>query len=80
MERAYTQYDMVLNHLKSGKEITPLVAVRKYGAYRLGAIIFNLRRDGYQISTRLEYKKNKNGRTGHYAVYKLIQGEKNNVE
>ena len=70
---------MVLNHLKSGKEITPLLALRKYGAYRLGAIIFNIRRDGYQISTRLEYKKNKNGRTGHYAVYKLI-GEENDVK
>lgn len=67
-----SQKEMVLEHLKQGKEITPLEALKKYGSLRLGAIIFNLRREGYNISTRIVYYKNENGYTSNYAVYKLI--------
>ncbi len=74
-----SQQEMVLKHLKEGKEISPLEALTKYGSLRLGAIIFNLRKEGYNISTRLEYHKNKSGNTSHYAVYKLIQKDDLNV-
>lgn len=73
------QKDMVLKHLMEGKEITPLEALKEYGSLRLGAIIFELRKEGYNISTRLEYHKNKSGNTTHYAVYKLVdKGEAQN--
>ena len=66
-----SQAGLILNHLESGKEINPLEALSKYGCYRLGAIIFNLKREGYKIHTRIERFKKPNGRKGHYAVYKM---------
>jgi hypothetical protein len=41
---------MVLNHLKK-EPLTPLVALRKYGTFRLAALIFNLRDEGHNIKT-----------------------------
>jgi hypothetical protein len=65
------QITLVLKHLLEKKEITPLVALHLYGCYRLGAIIFDLRAEGHNISTEvIEYKK-ENGRRGKYAVYRL---------
>lgn len=39
--------------LKSGKKLTPLVMLNKYGIYRLAARIQNLRDDGMKINTEL---------------------------
>ena len=66
-----SQAGLVLGHLLSGAEINPLEALNKYGCYRLGAVIFNLKQEGYKIRTRIEHFKKPNGRNGHYAVYKL---------
>lgn len=66
-----SQAGLVLKHLQSGKEINPLEALNKYGCYRLGAVIYNLKREGYKIQTRIERFKKPSGRDGHYAVYKL---------
>lgn len=68
-----SQYQQVLEHLEKGYSISQLEATQKYGILRLGAIIFNLRRDGYSISTEIVHKKNKNGHTTNYAVYQLEQ-------
>lgn len=70
-----TQTNAVLEHLKKGKEISQLEATKRYGALRLGAIIFNLRKEGYQISTRRVHAPNRYGNSSNYAVYKLIQKE-----
>ena len=67
-----SQSKVVLVHLQSGKELSQLEATQKYGILRLGAIIFNLRKEGYKISSRLERKPNRYGNTSNYAVYKLI--------
>jgi hypothetical protein len=74
-----SQSKAVLKHLQSGKTISQREATKKYGILRLGAIIFNLRRDGYKITSRLEHKPNQYGNTSNYAVYKLIQKENKNV-
>lgn len=66
-----SQIAMVLNHLKTGEEINPLQALSLYGAYRLGAIIFDLKDEGYNIVSRIEYFEKSNGRQGRYAVYRL---------
>lgn len=66
-----SQFTLILNHLQSGKEINPKIAIRKYGCYRLGAIIYLIKEEGYNISSRLEYFKKPSGRKGHYAVYRL---------
>lgn len=66
-----SQAGLILDHLLSGKEISPIEALNKYGCYRLGAIIFNLKREGYRIQTRIHRYKKPSGRDGHYAIYKL---------
>jgi len=66
-----SQYQQVLEHLEKGYSISQLEATNEYGILRLGAIIFELRKAGYSISTEIIYKKNKNGNTTHYAVYRL---------
>lgn len=43
--------EKVLEHLKTYGSITSLEAIEKFGATRLSAIIFNLRKRGYDIST-----------------------------
>ena len=72
---ADSQVMLVLNHLKTGAEINPLDALSKYGAYRLGAIIFKLKKEGYSIVTRMEYYTKPSGKRGRYAVYKLEESE-----
>lgn len=44
-----TQNAQILAHLKTGKSITPLDALKLYGCFRLGARIFELRQDGHNI-------------------------------
>ena len=76
LQEKTSQSKVVLMHLQSGKELSQLEATQKYGILRLGAIIFNLRKDGYKITSRLERKPNRYGNTSNYAVYKLIKEDK----
>lgn len=70
-----SQIMLVLEHLKTKGEINPLEALSEYGAYRLGAIIYKLKHEGYNIATRIESYKKPSGRKGHYAVYRLEESE-----
>ena len=47
-----TKKEMVLKHLQEHKKITPLEALREYGSMRLGAIIFDLRKENHRIYTK----------------------------
>jgi hypothetical protein len=49
--------DKVLTHLQTHGNITPLEALDKYGSFRLGAIIFDLRKEGHDIETNIIPKK-----------------------
>jgi len=49
-----TQNDMILAHLKSGRDLTPLDALRDYGCFRLAARIGELREAGHKIGDRRE--------------------------
>jgi|TARA_E500000305_G_C3855248_1_gene158003 hypothetical protein len=64
--------DKVLAHLVSGKELTPLDALSLYGSYRLGAIIFDLRQDGYNIKTDI-------AKGTRHAIYSLIKSDNKEV-
>lgn len=76
MDAKISQLEMIRRHLQEGRSIDPMEALREYGCYRLGAIIFLFRREGFNISTKLQYHKNKYGYTSHYAIYKLVnEGE-----
>ena len=65
-----TQKQSILDHLRSGKTITPLDALNLYGSFRLSSIIHDLRQEGFNIKTEL----NKEGK--HYAIYSLEANDK----
>lgn len=72
-----TQNKAILNHLMSGKEISPQVAMTEFGCLRLGARIYDLREQGYPIMTTMRVAKNRFGRKVQYASYKLEQADLN---
>lgn len=61
----------VLKHLKRYKSITSMTAFEKYGATRLSAIIFNLRKEGWNIITEEIEIKDRHGNNCRYANYIL---------
>lgn len=48
-----SQGEQILSHLKSGQPLTPLEALQKFGCFRLGARIWDLKREGHDIRTEL---------------------------
>ena len=72
MEEKNTQKQFILAHLQRFGFIEPLTALREYGCYRLGTVIFNLCSEGYNIITgRMEAKSKITGRPVQYAKYIL---------
>jgi hypothetical protein len=64
--RKHSQCEQILGHLRLHGSITPLVAFKKYGCMRLGARIWDLKKNGHSITvTNIK----KNGK--HYAKYTL---------
>ena len=61
-----TQTQRILIYLKTGKSLTPLEALNKFGCFRLAARIADLRRDGHTIWTNYVQKDKK-----IFAAYKL---------
>lgn len=68
----------VLDALKANESITPLDAWARFGTSRLGAVIHELRKEGYNIRTdTLEVEAAKGKATAHkayVAVYSLVGG------
>jgi hypothetical protein len=54
-----TQEKQILDYLLSGKKLTPIQALKKFGCFRLGARIWNLKRQGWAIGSRLIASKGK---------------------
>lgn len=71
-----TQNEMVLDYLEKNKTITPQEAMNEFGIMRLGARIYELRKDGYDIGTQTTTSKNRYGRLVNYATY-TYNGVKN---
>lgn len=61
-----TQAQRILIYLKTGKTLTPLEALKKFGCFRLAARISDLRSQGHTIWTNYITKDNKT-----FAAYKL---------
>lgn len=59
------QVEQILNHLKR-EPITPLEALDKYGCFRLGARIYDLKCLGWKIDTEIVTNNGK-----RYAKYSL---------
>lgn len=65
--------DRVLQYLKENNSITSLEAIEEFGATRLSAIIYNLRKE-HKITTQYETSKNRYGDSVSYARY-ILEGE-----
>ena len=68
-----SQSDAILWHLKTYGSITSYEAIREYGATRLSAIIFNHRKEGYDIDSLPLTKKTRFGRNTTIAKYTYIK-------
>jgi len=66
-----TQEDAILGWLMMGNSLTPLLALEKFGCFRLGARIWDLKHQGYDIHSELV----RGGNGKHYASYHLIRKE-----
>ena len=61
-----TQLNRILAHLLE------LEALSEYGCYRLGARIADLRKQGYDIETKITAGKNRFGDSVNFATYRLV--------
>jgi hypothetical protein len=69
VQSSVSQNKMILAYLKEGHSITPLEALKRFGCLRLGARIFDLKEQGYNIKTdRITTNAGK-----RVASYKLIE-------
>ena len=62
-----TQANKILFWLKQGHSITPLEALKKFGSFRLGARIYELKQRGYNIERKFVITNSKK----HVAEYRL---------
>lgn len=72
-EEKLTQNELVLRHLKDYGEINPMEAIRDYGIMRLGARIYDLKKQGYRIASRTGKGINRYGEKVTWAVYSLAE-------
>ena len=63
-----SQKENILEYLQIGNKITPLEALYKFGSFRLSAVIFELRQEGFNIIT---HKKKVDEKT--FAEYELVK-------
>ncbi len=70
-----TQTEQVLRHLQDYGSITPVEAMAEYGIMRLGARIWDLKRQGHNITSERETGVNRYNEKTHYAKYYLRKGE-----
>lgn len=66
-----TQCERLKNYLQSYNSITPLEAWSELGIYRLGARIFDLKREGLNIRSGMVGVMNKFGEKCNVAKYTL---------
>jgi hypothetical protein len=66
-----TQKDRLLDFLKTHRQINPLQSWQVLGIYRLSAVILDLRKEGWIISTIRTEVKNQFGEACHVATYVL---------
>jgi hypothetical protein len=57
---------MILDYLRSGKSISPLEALEKFGCFRLGGRVYDLKKLGHNITTEIVERNGK-----RFASYSL---------
>ena len=68
------QTDMVLDYLKTYGSITPKEAEAHFGIMRLAAVVYKLKRKGYDIKSETASGKNIFGRSVSFAKYIYVRG------
>ena len=68
-ETTMNQKSMILQFMRDYGSITPSQAIEEFGCYRLGARIWDLRHDGYDIKTQTVTRKNRYGKAVSFAKY-----------
>lgn len=71
MNKKLAQYDKVLQWLNKYGTITQLEAFEQFACFRLSAVIYLLRKDGYDIDTIDTRGKDRYGDTVYFATYVL---------
>ena len=66
-----SQKDRVLKYMEDFGSITSWDAFKELNITRLSAIIFNLRAEGWDITSKTEYSENSWGEKTHYSRYTL---------
>jgi hypothetical protein len=66
MPATISQEARILEYLKMGYPLTPIQALTLFQCFRLGARVFSLKKQGYNIETRMV--KSPDGKK-HYAEY-----------
>ena len=69
-----SQCEKILKFMKSHKRgITPLQAMEKFGCMSLAQRIYDLRGEGYDISSELVEVKNRYGEKCRVSQYRLVR-------
>ena len=66
-----TQNERILAYLRDNGSITPLEAMERFGIMRLGARIYDLRKQGLTIKKETEKGRNRFGEQTQFARYRL---------
>lgn len=70
-----SQNGMILAYLQNGHTLTQAEAISLFGCYRLGARIFEIREQGFDIRRSMEQNVNRFGENVRYARYWLAGGK-----
>lgn len=71
--RLNTKHNFVKNHLIEKGRIDSWTAIELYGATRLSAIIFNLRKKGYEIISQSNSSYDRNNQICNFTTYLFVK-------
>ena len=70
MHQTEAQSKQILEYLQKGNSLTPLEALKMFDCMRLGARVYDLKRQGHEIVTEM-VKDEKSGKK--HASYRLME-------
>ena len=70
--KTLTQKDRIIRHLNDKGSITALEAIKEYGIMQLGARIYELKDEGYNIRSEFVSSKNRYNEPVSFSKYSLV--------
>lgn len=70
-EIKFSQRDDIIRHLMTEGSITAWEAIKEYGSTRLSAIVYELRKQGWNIESEMVTAKNRYGNPVTFARYRF---------